>query len=86
MAHVSAGTLSGTESEVVRYTRAEVAQVAGCSAATADRRIIPEAVAAGVLVRRGRFWFARRGALSAWLVGEWVPSAPQSMPARTRAG
>jgi len=62
--------VSGAASEVVRYTRAEVAQVAGCSVATADRIIIPEAVAAGILHRRGRYWYGRPGALAAWLCGE----------------
>ena len=56
--------------DALRYRRADVANEAGCSIATADRLIIPEAVAAGILHRRGRYWYGRPGALAAWLCGE----------------
>jgi len=56
--------------DALRYRRVDVANEAGCSVATVDRTIIPGAVAAGILHRRGRYSYGRPGALAAWLCGE----------------
>jgi hypothetical protein len=72
----------------VRYTRTDIAHEADCSVATADRSVIPDAMRDRVLTRRGRYWYARPGALSSWLVGEWPKAestggnVPRTAPGR----
>ena len=61
-----------TESVRIRRWRSwDLAEHVGTPRATAIRTLIPEMVSAGVLARRGRYWYGRAVDIDAWLLGRW---------------
>lgn len=61
-----------SDPDAVRQWRSrDIAQRIATPRATVARTLIPEMVRAGVLVRRGRFWFGRAVDIDSWLLGRW---------------
>jgi len=56
---------------VRRWRTSELAHRTGTPPGTFTRTILPDLVEAGVLVRRGRFWFGRAADIDSFLLGRW---------------
>jgi hypothetical protein len=70
-----------TESVRIRRWRSwDLAEHVGTPRATAIRTLIPDMVAAGVLARRGRYWYGRAIDIDSWLLGRWSASPPSGAP------
>jgi hypothetical protein len=56
---------------VRRWRTRDLAERTNTPRETAKRTILPEMQRAGVLVRRGRYWWGRAADIDAWLLGNW---------------
>lgn len=67
---------------VRRWRADELVERTATPRITLIRTLIPAMVTAGVLTRRGRYWFGRARDIDAWLTGQWPFNA--SAPGGTR--
>jgi hypothetical protein len=77
------GVIDSDAGRVRRWLARDLAALLDTPRMTVLRVLVPQMLADGVLVRRGRFWYARRVDLESWAVGRYVP-APTASTVPTR--
>jgi hypothetical protein len=58
---------------VRRWHARDLAALLDTPRMTVLRALVPRMLADGVLARRGRYWYARRIDIEAWVLGRYVP-------------